>query len=106
MYASPYGDVWNVKRNGQQRQTSGRSIARHDGELSDDSDERGNGSDERENEFENLDLMSATARQPLINTDEGERVDQGKWLGSQRIDWIEVKRKLQVRPQSYIGKAT
>ena len=70
---SPYSDVWNVKRNGQQRQTSGRSIARHDGELSDDSDEGGNGSDERENEFENLDLMSATARRPLTNTDEGER---------------------------------
>ena len=51
MYASPYGNVWNVKRNGQQRQTSGRSIARHDGELSDGSDEGGNGSDERENEL-------------------------------------------------------
>ena len=70
---SPYSDVWDVKRNGQTRQTSGRNIARHDGELSDDSDEGGNGSDERENEFENLDLMSATARRPLTNTDEGER---------------------------------
>ena len=86
MYASPYGDVWNVKGNGQQRQTSGRSIARHDGELSDDSDEGGNGSDERENEFENLDLMSATARRPLTNTDEGEQRDLSKWLGSRCID--------------------
>ena len=73
IYVSPYGNVWDVKGNGQTRQTSGRSVARHDGELSDDSDEGGNGSDERENEFENLDLMSATARRPLTNTDEGER---------------------------------
>ena len=73
MYTSPYGNVWDVKGNGQQRQTSRRSIARHDGELSDDSDEGGNGSDKRENELENLDLMSATARRPLTNTDEGER---------------------------------
>ena len=73
IYVSPYGDVRDVKGNGQTRQTSGRNIARHDGELSDDSDEGGNGSDERENKFENLDLMSATARRPLTNTDEGER---------------------------------
>ena len=73
IYASPYGNIWDVKGNGQQRQTRGRSIARHGGELSDDSDEGGNGSDERENEFENLDLMSAMARRPLTNTDEGER---------------------------------
>ena len=73
IYIIPYSDVRDVKRNSQTRQTSGRSIARHDGELSDDSDEGGNGSDERENEFENLDLMSATARRPLTNTDEGER---------------------------------
>ena len=73
IYVSPYGDVRDVKGNGQTRQTSGRNVARHDGELSDDSDEGGNGSDERENEFENLDLMSATARRPLTNTDEGER---------------------------------
>ena len=86
MYTSPYGNVRKVKRNGQQRQTSGRSIARHGGELSDDSDEVGNGSDERENEFENLDLMSATARRPLTNTDEGERGDLSKRLGSRCID--------------------
>ena len=73
IYVSPYGDVWDVKRNSQKRQTSGRSIARHNGELSNDSDEGGNGSDKRENELENLDLMSATARWPLTNTDEGER---------------------------------
>ena len=41
--------------------------------MCDDSDEGGNGSDKRENEFENLDLMSAMARRPLTNTDEGER---------------------------------
>ena len=73
IYVSPYGNVRDIKGNGQTRQTSGRDIARHDGELSNDNDEGGNGSDERENEFENLDLMSATARRPLTNTDEGER---------------------------------
>ena len=77
IYVSPYGDVRDVKGNGQTRQTSGRNIARHDGD---------NGSDERENEFENLDLMSATARRPLTNTDEGERDDQDKRLGSRCID--------------------
>ena len=86
IYVSPYGDVRDVKGNGQTRQTSGRNVARHDGELSDDSDEGGNGSDERENEFENLDLMSATARRPLTNTDEGERDNQDKRLGSRCID--------------------
>ena len=86
IYVSSYSDVRNVKGNGQTRQTSGRSVARHDGELSDDSDEGGNGSDERENEFENLDLMSAMARRPLTNTDEGERDNQDKRLGSRCID--------------------
>ena len=38
-----------------------------------DSDEGSNGGDECESELENLDLMSATARRPLTNTDEGER---------------------------------
>ena len=51
-----------------------------------DSDESSNGGDERESEFENLDLMSATARRPLTNTDEGERSNPDKRLGSRCID--------------------
>ena len=50
-----------------------RGCVSHGDDPSNDSDERGNGGDERENELENLDLMSATARRPLTNTDEGER---------------------------------
>ena len=50
-----------------------RGCVSHGDDPSNDSDERGNGGDERESELENLDLMSATARRPLTNTDEGER---------------------------------
>ena len=50
-----------------------RGCVSHGDDPSNDSDERGNGGNERENEFENLDLMSATARWPLTNTDEGKR---------------------------------
>ena len=73
MDATPYRDVRDRVRDCQAWQASGRGRARHGGELSNDSDEGGNGNDEREKEFENLDLMSATARRPLTNTDEGER---------------------------------
>ena len=47
--------------------------AHDDEDRGNGSDEDGNGGDERGSEFENLDLMSATARRPLTNTDEGER---------------------------------
>ena len=47
IYVSPYSNVRDVVRDGQERQTSGQRIARHDGELSNNSDKGGNGSDER-----------------------------------------------------------
>ena len=60
--------------------------AHNEDERGNGGDEDSNGGDERGSEFENLDLMSATARRPLTNTDEGERDNQDKRLGSRCID--------------------
>ena len=60
--------------------------AHNDEDRGNGSDEDGNGGDERGSEFENLDLMSATARRPLTNVDEGERRNQDKRLGCRCID--------------------